>query len=314
MNRRQFGKSDLQISTIGLGCVPLGDIEKVSTVDDAVAIMRTALEAGINFFDTAPLYGNSESERRVGVALRECKDVIPTDFVLNTKVGYRPDPFDYGSEEQTLACVEESLRLLRVDFLPMIHIHDVQHSDLSTVMKGARKALHRLQAEGVVGLVGVAAGPISMMIEYIETGEFDSILTHNRYTLLDQPADLLIDRAVELGLGIINGAPFSSGLLARPLDKSATYIYREADTGALSRAARIYDICQRHGTSPVAAAIQFSTRDSRVHTTIMGAASPQQIRQSAESLSESIPDEIWTEFRREAPPKRTDDIRGLHDK
>ena len=314
MNRRQFGSSDLQISTIGLGCVPLGNVEKVPTVDDAVAVMRAALESGINFFDTAPLYGNSESERRVGAALRECKDVIPIDFVLNTKVGYRPDPFDYGSEEQTLACVEESLRLLGVDSLLMIHIHDVQHSDLSTVMKGARTALHRLQTEGVVGMVGLAAGPVSMMIEYLETGEFDSILTHNRYTLLDQPADALIDRAVELGLGIINGAPFSSGLLARPLDKSATYIYREADSGVLARAALIDEICRRRGVSPVAAAIQFSTRDHRVHTTIMGAASPEQVRQSAKSLSEVIPDEIWAEFQRDAPPTRTDNIRGVHDK
>ena len=314
MNRRQFGNSGLQISTIGLGCVPLGDKDKVPTVDGAVAIMRAAFESGINFFDTAPLYGDSESERRVGTALRECKDLIPADFVLNTKVGYRPEPFDYGSEEQTLACVEESLRLLGVDCLPMVHIHDVQHSDLPTVMNGARKALHRLQAEGVVGMVGVAAGPIAMMIEYVETGEFDCILTHNRYTLLDQPADPLIARATELGLGIINGAPFSSGLWARPLDKSATYIYREADPAALTRAARIHEICQRHGVSAVAAAIQFSTRDDRIHTTIMGAASPEQIRQSATSLAENIPDEIWAEFRRDAPPKKTDDIRGLRDK
>ena len=314
MNRRQFGKSDLQISTIGLGCVPLGNIEKVRTVDDAVAIMRTALEFGINFFDTAPLYGESESERRVGAALRECNDLIPADFVLNTKVGYRPDPFDYGSEEQTLACVEESLELLGVDYLPMIHIHDVQHSDLPTVMGGARKALHRLQAEGVVGIVGLAAGPVSMMLEYVETREFDSILTHNRFTLLDQPAEPLIARAAELGLGIINGAPFSSGLLARPLDQSATYVYREAAPDVLTRAARIHEICKQHGVSTVAAAIQFSARDSRIDTTIMGAKSPEQIRESAESLAENIPDEIWAEFEREVPPKLTDDNRGLRDR
>ncbi len=313
MDRRQFGSSDLQISTIGLGCVPLGNVDKVPTVEQAVEIMRATLEAGINFFDTAALYGEGESERRVGIALRELKDLLPDDFILNTKVGYRPNPFDY-SEEQTLACVEESLHVLGVDRLSMIHIHDVQHSNLSTVMNGSRKALHRLQEQGVVGMVGLAAGPIPMMIEYVNTGEFDCILTHNRYTLLDQPAEELIARADELGMGIINGAPFSSGLLARPLDTSATYIYREADPTTLARTAALNEICDRHGVSVKAAAIQFSTRDRRVHTTIMGASSAEQIRQSAKALTEAIPVEIWDEFRREVPPRLVDDIKGIHDK
>jgi D-threo-aldose 1-dehydrogenase len=313
MDRRQFGRSDLQISTIGLGCVPLGTVAKVATVEEAVDIMRATLEAGINFFDTAALYGEGESERRVGIALRELKDLLPGDFILNTKVGYRPNPFDY-SEEQTLACVEESLRILGVERLPMIHIHDVQHSELSTVMNGSRKALHRLQEEGVVGLVGLAAGPIPMMMDYVNTGEFDCVLTHNRYTLLDQPAEELIARADELGMGIINGAPFSSGLLARPLDKSATYIYREADPETLARTATLNEICNRYDVSVKAAAIQLSTRDPRIHTTIMGASSAEQIRQSAEALGEVIPGEIWDEFRREVPPRLIDDIKGIHDK
>lgn len=313
MDRRQFGSSNLRISTIGLGCVPLGKVEKVPTVEGAVDIMRATLEAGINFFDTAALYGKGESERRVGIALRELKDQLPDDFILNTKVGYRPNPFDY-SEEQTLACVEESLRVLGVDRLPMIHIHDVQHSDLPTVMNGARKALHRLQEQGIVGMVGLAAGPIPMMIEYVNTDEFDSILTHNRYTLLDQPASELITLADAKGLGIINGAPFSSGLLARPLDESATYIYRQAEPETIARANRLKEICKRHNVSIKAAAIQFSTRDPRIHTTIMGASSAQQIRQSADALAVDIPEEIWGEFHNEVPPKLVDDIKGVHDK
>ena len=195
------------VSPIGLGTVSLGLAERVPTDADATAIVRALFEVGANVIDTAPVYG--EAERRIGIALRDLEDEAPPDLVVATKVGYRPDPFDY-SEAQTRACVDESLRLLGRDRLDLVYIHDVEITKFDTVMNGSLVALQDLRASGVVGCIGVSGGTVDVLRQYVETGEFDAVLTHNRYTLLDQPAGGLIGRAHELGVAVTNAAPFSA--------------------------------------------------------------------------------------------------------
>ena len=126
------------VSPIGLGTVSLGLAERVPTDADATAIVRALFEVGANVIDTAPVYG--EAERRIGIALRDLEDEAPPDLVVATKVGYRPDPFDY-SEAQTRACVDESLRLLGRDRLDLVYIHDVEITKFDTVMNGSLVAL-----------------------------------------------------------------------------------------------------------------------------------------------------------------------------
>lgn len=305
MERRPFGKTGHGVTPIGLGTVALGRSPRVQSDAMATAIVRAALQGGINFVDTAPLYG--QAERRLGIALAELADLVPADFVLNTKVGYRPDPFDY-SEGQTLRCVEESLRLLRRERLHVVHIHDVERSDIKTVMNGARKALHRLQEQKVVGHVGVAGGPVAMLREYVETGEFESLITHNRYNLLDQPAAPLIRRARELGLAVINAAPFASGILARPHDPSTPYIYHEAPPEVLERVARMSAICAEQGVALPAAAVMFSVRNSDITTTILGAAFAHEVESAVAAVHATAPDRLWDELAREVPANALDDV------
>ena len=310
MTRRRYGHDDILVTPLGLGCVPLGDTKKVPDDETAIEIIKAAFDSGINFLDTAPLYGEGNSERRVGLALKELKSSIPDDFVLNTKVGYRPNPFDY-SEEASLKCVEESMNLLGVDHIDMVHIHDVQHSDLNTVMAGSLKALNRLREEGVIKCVGVAGGRIDMLIEYIETNAFDSVITHNRFNLLDQPANPLLDKAKQLGVSVINGAPYASGMLARPFDKNTTYVYLNSPSEVRTRAQKIASICKSYGVDLPQVATQFSVRDNRVGTTIFGASTVQQIHQTANSTTIDIPDDLWLEIANEAPPVEEDTVQGL---
>ena len=310
MPRRALGKTGLHLTPVGLGCAPLGNLEKVENDKIAVDIIHTTFQSGINFLDTAPLYGNGASERRVGLALRELTNEIPDDFVLNTKVGYRPDPFDY-SEAASLRCVERSLTLLGLDRIDMVHIHDVQHSNLQTVMNGSLRALQRLRDEGVVSVIGVAGGRIKLLREYIDTGEFDSVMTHNRFNLLNQPAVPLLDHADKLGVALINGAPYASGLLARPLDDSVTYVYRNAPRTVRKRAQTIAAICKAYEITLPVAATQFSTRDCRVDTTVVGASSPQQIRQTATAIDTNIPAEFWEEIGSKVKANMEDDIQGI---
>jgi D-threo-aldose 1-dehydrogenase len=271
----------------------------------AVEVVRATFEAGVNFIDTAPLYG--VAERRLGVALKELAGDVPDDLVINTKAGYRPDPFDY-SEQQTIACVEKSLNLLGLDFVHYVHIHDVERAEVATVLNGALKGLQNLKQQKVVGHIGVAGGPVDLLTEYVETGEFESVITHNRFNLLDQPAAALIHRAHELGMAVVNAAPFASGILAQPENPDTPYVYHPAPPEVKHRVERIAAICKDFGVEVPAAAVRFSTNNAKIAVTILGAATPAEVTAAAEAAEMDFDPELWTAIEREAPPNRADDV------
>ena len=285
--------------------VPIGRSPRVASDEQAVEVVRATFEAGINFIDTAPYYG--EAERRLGIALKEIGDDVPDDLFINTKAGYRPDPFDY-SEGQTIACVEKSLELLGLDLLHAVHIHDVERSDIDTVMNGSLKALQKLQDQRLVGHIGVSGGPVELLTSYIETGEFESVITHNRFNLLDQQAGPLIDRANELGVAVINAAPFASGILARPANLDSPYVYHTAPPEVRERIKRISDVCREFGVEVPAAAVGFSVEKEKIAVTILGAATPAEIKAAAAAAETEFPPELWAAIEREAPPNIVDNV------
>ncbi len=314
MPRRRFGRTDLTVSPIGLGTVSLGLSERVPTDADATAIVRALFNVGANVIDTAPVYG--EAERRIGIALRDLEGEAPRDLVVATKVGYRPDPFDY-SEAQTRACVDQSLRLLARDRLDLIYIHDVEVTAFDTVMNGSLVALRDLQTQGVVGYIGVSGGTVKVLRSYVETGEFDAVLTHNRYTLLDQPAGGLISRAHELGVAVTNAAPFSAGMLARPFDAGGTHTsgpfaaleFEQGRPDAMDRVRTIAKIVAAYGVDLPTAAVRFSTRNPEVQLTVLGAESSDEVAAAARAATMEIPDSMWAEIAEAAPPN-LDDLPG----
>ena len=299
------------VSPIGLGTVSLGLAERVPTDADATAIVRALFEVGANVIDTAPVYG--EAERRIGIALRDLEDEAPPDLVVATKVGYRPDPFDY-SEAQTRACVDESRRLLGRDRLDLVYIHDVEITKFDTVMNGSLVALQDLRASGVVGCIGVSGGTVDVLRQYVETGEFDAVLTHNRYTLLDQPAGGLIGRAHELGVAVTNAAPFSAGMLARPFDPGGTHTsgpfaaldFEQGRPEAIERVRTIAAIAAGYGVDLPTAAVRFSTRNPGVQLTVLGAESSDEVATAARAATAEIPDRMWAEIAEAAPPNLVD--------
>tara|TARA_B100001123_G_scaffold309992_1_gene346583 strand:+ start:375 stop:1364 length:990 start_codon:yes stop_codon:yes gene_type:complete len=305
MQSRIFGKTNLELSVLGLGGGSFRSLDNVPTDSDAVDIVAAAFENGYTMIDTAPLYG--DSERRIGIALRELSAQLPNNLVLNTKVGYRPHPFDY-SYDATRKCVEESLATLGVTQLQLVHIHDVERSDLKTVMKGARRALHDMQTEGTIGYVGVSGGPVSILQEFIDTGEFDSLITHNRFNLLDQPAASLLKRAKKLGLGTINAAPFATGLLADPSRISPTHGYQPANPEVIYRALQIETICRNANLSIATVALRFSTDNPLVDLTVAGATSPNEARSAAAALEAHLPLSLLDQISQNFPPNKADNV------
>jgi D-threo-aldose 1-dehydrogenase len=122
------------------------------------------------------------------------------------------------------------------------------------------------------------------------------LITHNRYTLLNRSADRLLDVAAGRGMAVLNAAPYGSGILAKGPDAYARYAYQDASPEMVERTRRFQEICQRYGVSLAAAALQFSIRDPRIHSTILGFSKPERIQQTLELYAEQIPDELWPEL------------------
>jgi D-threo-aldose 1-dehydrogenase len=151
----------------------------------------------------------------------------------------------------------------------------------------------------------VAGGPIDLMIRYVETGAFAAAISHNRYTLLNAAADPLWDTCQRHGVAAVNAAPYASGILAKGPSAYPRYVYRAAPPDVVARARRLEEICARHNVPLAAAALQFSLRDPRIVSTIVGISQPERLAHMVVLAQHPIPDELWAELATVTPT--TDD-------
>jgi D-threo-aldose 1-dehydrogenase len=304
LSRRPFGRTGLEVHPVCLGCAPLGDMPDTFGYsvpeEDALATVRACFDSEINFVDTANIYGCGESERRVGLVVRE-RGGLPPGVVLATKADRDKDSRRFDGD-QARRSVEQSLDRLGLERLQVVYLHDPEYCDQEEVLGrgGALDALRGLRDEGVIGHLGLAAGPIDMMLRYLEQGDFECVISHNRYTLLNREAEPLIQACHERGIAMVNAAPYGSGMLAKGPSQYPRYMYREAPAEMVERARRLEAACASRGVPLAAAALQFSLRDRRITSTIVGMTKPQRVAQTLELARVAIPDELWAELDRAA--------------
>ena len=298
--KRTFGLTGLAVTSVCIGCAPLGDMPETFqySVAEAQALetVRAALASPFNFLDTAASYGDGESERRIGLVLKE-NGGVPPGVVLDTKADRDLHTGDF-SGEQMRRSVERSLRLLGLEQLALVYLHDPEHITFEAAMApgGPVEVLLDFKRQGVIEHVGVAGGPIDLMIRFVETGLFEAVITHNRYTLIGRSAEPLLAIAAARGLGVANAAPYGSGILAKGPDNYPRYMYGQASPEQIERVRRIDGVCRRHDVPLAAAALQFSLRDPRVHTTIVGLSKPQRLAETEALAVHPIPNEMWSEI------------------
>jgi|SRR5579859_2684133 len=298
--RRPYGMTGLLVSSICIGCAPLGDMPETFnySVPEAQALetLRAVVQSPFNFLDTAASYGDGESERRIGLLLRELGG-LPPSVVLGSKADRDLTTGEF-SGEQMRRSVERSLRLLGLERIQLLYLHDPEHITFAAAMatNGPVEVLRRLQAEGLIQHLGVAGGPIDLMIQFVETGLFEAVITHNRYTLIDRSAAPLLEVAFQRGLGVSNAAPYGSGILAKGPDSYPRYMYGQATPAQIDEVRRIEAVCRRHDVPLAAAALQFSLRDPRVHSTIVGMSKPQRVAETEALAAHAVPDELWAEI------------------
>lgn len=289
------------VSPIGVGCAPLGDMPETFEFSvperRAADTLRAVFESPVNFLDTAASYG--ESERRIGEMLGEMGG-LPEGRVLATKADRDPATGDF-SGGQTRSSVERSLELLGLDHLHLVHLHDPEHLrepgrepfEYMMAPGGPVEVLRGLKEEGVIHHLGVAGGPIDLLTRFVETGLFETVMTHNRYTLVERSAEPLLDVARSLGVAVFNAAPYGSGILAKGPDAYARYEYRDAPPRILEKARKAASVCREFDVPLPAAALQFSTRDERIASTVVSMSRPERVRQTLELARHPIPDELW---------------------
>jgi len=194
---------------------------------------------------------------------------------------------------------EESLVALGVDRVHILHLHDPEHaSDMKDVTRkgGALAELFKLKEEGLATAVGLAMGRLDIMLPLLKEHPFDVVLNHNRFTLLNRSANELFNYASANGIAVLNAAPFAGGVLAKGSSKVQRITYQEADESALEPVRVIEDVCERLSVAPGAAALQFSLRDPRILSTVIGVSRPERIAQTLQWASADLPEQLWADL------------------
>jgi D-threo-aldose 1-dehydrogenase len=308
LERRRLGSTGLEVTPVCFGTSPLASMEFLYgyTVDEptAVATVEAAFDSPINFIDTSNGYGsNGESEHRIGLAI-EKRGGLPEGYVLATKVDPPPGSTDF-SGARVRASLEESRTRLGLQHIQLLHLHDPERIPFEEGIApgGPLETLVQLKEEGLVDYIGVAGGRLDIMHRYVDTGVFDVVLNHNRFTLLDRSAEELYDKATERGMGVLNAAPYGGGMLVKGPEAQPKYAYGQRDDTIRRRATEMMAACDRAGVPLAAAALQFSVRDARVHSTVLGMSSPKRIAQTLDLLAVEIPESLWEELEALTPPR-----------
>jgi Predicted oxidoreductases (related to aryl-alcohol dehydrogenases) len=315
----KFGRTDLEVTTFAFGTAPVGNIFR--EIDDATseAMFDHAWDAGVRYFDTAPMYGHGLSELRTGHALRwKNRD----DYVLSSKVGrvLHPAPrgsidfapwvnagafrmeFDY-SYDGTMRSFEDSLQRLGLERIDIVFIHDIdvytrgaeQPEVFRQAMDGCYRALARLRDEKVVKAIGVGVNEWEVCHEALKQRDFDGFLLAGRYTLLEQDAlNEFLPLCEERGASVVVGGGFNSGILATGARPGAKYNYAPAPEEIMTRVAKIEEVCADHGVPLAAAALQFVVAHPAVASFCAGTRTVGQLEHNLTWMNHPIPAEFWT--------------------
>ncbi|WP_250446774.1 aldo/keto reductase [Actinotalea sp. C106] len=302
---RELGGTGLVVSAVTAGTSAVGRGTATGEDPDSgprdVATIRAVLDSPITTIDTSNGYADGWSERRIGEALRAAGGLGPGQLVIS-KVDPRGRDF---SGDRVRASLEESLERLSLDRLPLVHLHDPDHFEFGEVTGkgGALEALLAMREEGTIESLGLAGGRVAEITRYLELGVFDALLVHNRWTLVDRSAGALVAAAAERGMGIMNAAVYGGGLLAGAPGERSTYAYRPAPEALLRAIEAMREVCIAHDTDLATAALQFSVRDERVHTTVVGMSRPERVEVTVEAATSQLPEALWPELEALVPPE-----------
>ena len=315
---------DIELTNMGFGGVPIGNLYRSLSDQEAQETLTATWESDIRYFDTAPQYGHGLSEQRMGEFFKQ----YPRDsYVISTKVGRILEPCNPGEQntetffdipnykvvydysyDGVMRSYEESLKRLQMDHVDILYVHDVdifthgskEASDqrIEEFLNGGYQALCELRDAGDVKAIGAGVNDWEVCETLALRGDFDLFLLAGRYTLLEQEAlNSFLPLCEQKNIGIILGGPFNSGILATGPVEGAKYNYADAPAEILDRVREIETLCKKYQVPLPSAAIQFPLLHPSVCSVIPGGRTPLEVQRNVESLQIDIPDELWSDLR-----------------
>ncbi len=321
-DKKKFGRVDLEVTPMSFGTAPVGNIFRPIPDDVSDAMFQRSWDAGIRYYDTAPMYGHGLSELRTGHSLRwKNRD----DFVLSSKVGrilkaarrseidFAPwcdaganvMQFDY-SYDGTMRSFEDSLQRMALEHIEILFIHDIdvftrgdeQPAVFEEAMDGCWRALETLRDQGAVKAIGVGVNEWEVCHEALKRHDFDCFLLAGRYTLLEQESlDAFLPLCEERGAAVVVGGGFNSGILATGAVEGAKYNYAPAPPEIMERVRGIEAVCSDHNVPLPAAAMQFVVAHPAVASFCAGTRTVEQLDKNLDWFSHPIPADFWAELK-----------------
>ena len=322
MKKRKLGNTDIELSAIGFGAAPIGDLFEQLDEQTCYKVLENAYNSKINIYDTSPFYGNGLSEHRVGNFI---KSIDENSYFLSTKVGRYLTPekkekinrgawagglnfklnLDY-SYDGVMRAFEQSFLRLAVSKIDICLIHDVDrftHGNevdryFEEAMNGAYKALIKLREEKVIKAIGVGVNESDMCARFANAGDFDCMVLAGRYSLLDHKSALddFFPLAKKNNIGIILAGVFNSGILAKGIGENVTYNYDKIPENIKIMYNKILKICDKYHVPIPAVALQFSYANTLISSMILGMDRSEQVNQNIHNLEYQIPSDLWKDL------------------
>ena len=309
MEYRTLGRTGIRVPEVGFGCGNVGGLMVRGSLDEQVMAVQRALDLGVNYFDTAPSYGDNLSETNLGLVLKELR----LQVLVATKVHIRDDGLKdiRGTVRRS---IEDSLRRLGRDSVDLLQLHTQVAMErgggnrsealgLEDVLgkDGVADAFDDLRSEGLIGFLGLTgAGDADALHMVVDSGRFDTIQTH--YNLLNPSAGVavpkdfavydfrrLIDHAAEKGMGVVVIRVMAAGALAGPAARTG---HASPSVGGALVAGGDYETeVERADTldflvsgdvgSRPQAAVRFALMHTGVSTVLIGVSDVSQIEEAA---------------------------------
>ena len=281
---RPLGRTGMQVSSLGFGAGPLGGLYGELDLKETARCVHEAIELGLNFFDTAPYYGHTLSEERLGEFLKGRRKRVH----LATKCArYREDAFDF-SADRIRSSIDDSLRRLRTDYLDLYQIHDVEFGSRSQLLGEAIPALLEVKRSGKARAVGITGLPLRFLRGLAQEVPIDTVLSYCHHNLLvEDLLDQLDHLSSARGIGLINASPLHMGILA-----AAPPEWHPAPQVIKDLGARLHQLCEKKGHPLTQIALWYAIQDPRIATTIVGMKTPSELKSNLEGLMRSPREEL----------------------
>jgi len=289
MRYRKLGMTELNLSLLGFGASPLGDVFSPTDPAEGERAVHHALDQGVNFFDVSPYYGATLAEARLGSALAGRRNSV----ILATKCGrYGVDLFDF-SAKGIAGGLEDSLRRLRTDYVDLLQVHDIEFGDTEQIIHETLPALKQLQKQGKTRYIGITGYSLKTLLQVAAAVPVDAMLSYCRYNLLVTDMDeALVPFARQHEIGLINASPLHMGMLT----ENGAPEWHPAEPAVHAASRRAEAVCRAHGVSLPEVALRFCLAHLYVSSTLVGMATRQQVDENLRALNAVDDEELIAEI------------------